>query len=586
MSTQMVCFLCSTLLDPCLLRRPYGSFLSAFRLSRRRGQSAVCSMILTYFYPAKASWPSDKTKRCAALGAIAEIIVDVFSKKDDTWHCKVKLWHCNAKWKFPKQVYLWRVLTALKGVHARAAWFGVCLRVCFPAKDTLDSLSALVRMISLLSPTCLPLHSGFSARMISHFPPTCLPLYSGFFACIISGLSPTCLHFSPTCLHLSPSPFWMLWVLWSAWFRPFLPLVSHSCLRLHSGFSSCMSSHLSPTCLPVRSGWSQCSASHDFKLVSHLSTLVSPFSQRHGSFCVVCGTTTTTNTNHRLQPLLAQTSITMNLDDLQTNCLGIWGQCWYNSRSEFCLPRTTQCFSIFCDLWSWLYWSRVEARPTWTVKCHSCVPSRWCQRHMCHLQCPCTFWRRKSGRNKWNKSMHRRLVSIKLKLHVSLIGLIQRNMNGLVNPEQAKQSPPAEAKQVGPDTPPATGQETAEPKPAAAVPADGAAPAGAAAADAAASSASEGETETPEAKAAQKKADAAALDAVYELCAVCPTCLLMNPKDFSASTHKQAEWFVQIQEGVIFPSYWIERNLCSGTARKALSLGRYTASWEPEAQSG
>ena len=113
----------------------------------------------------------------------------------------------------PKQVYLWRVPTPLKGVHARVAWFGVCLRACFPAKDTLDSLRALARMISHFSPSCLPLHSGFSARMISDLPPTCLPL------------------------------------------------VFQYTLRVR------MLSRLSPTCLPVRSGWSQCSASHDFRLV-------------------------------------------------------------------------------------------------------------------------------------------------------------------------------------------------------------------------------------------------------------------------------------------------------------------------------
>ena len=52
---------------------------------------------------------------------------------------------------------------------------------------TLDALGALVRMVSHLSPGCLPLHSGFFAHMISHLSPTCLPELTRCF-CIASAL--------------------------------------------------------------------------------------------------------------------------------------------------------------------------------------------------------------------------------------------------------------------------------------------------------------------------------------------------------------------------------------------------------------
>ena len=89
-----------------------------------------------------------------------------------------------SKWNgcFPKQVCLWVVLTPLKGVHAWAAWFGVCLRACFPAKDT--GFSACFgphdfALVSYLSPTPL-LHPGFSARVISGLTSICLPLVSHY----------------------------------------------------------------------------------------------------------------------------------------------------------------------------------------------------------------------------------------------------------------------------------------------------------------------------------------------------------------------------------------------------------------------
>ena len=89
------------------------------------------------------------------------------------------------------------------------------------------TLNALVRVISHLSPTCLPMPSGFSARMIaclsptcpavqdalrglgrmlSHLFPTCLPVYSGFCPHDFRLVS----RLSPVVSHLSPNTPWML----------------------------------------------------------------------------------------------------------------------------------------------------------------------------------------------------------------------------------------------------------------------------------------------------------------------------------------------------------------------------------------
>ena len=121
----------------------------------------------------------------------------------------------------------------------------------------------------------------------------------------------TCL---PLVSQLPPTTLWILWVLLSAWIRTCVSLVSHfsrgglppttlwipcphelstrwdaTCLPvppLHSGFFARSISGLSPTCVPT--------------CLPLLSTLhLPPFSQRHGSFCIVCGTTTTAN---HLQP--------------------------------------------------------------------------------------------------------------------------------------------------------------------------------------------------------------------------------------------------------------------------------------------
>ena len=58
-----------------------------------------------------------------------------------------------------------------------SAWFQACFSTCLPLvfQYTLDALSAFDRMISHLSPTCLPV-PGFSVRVISHWSPTYLNL--------------------------------------------------------------------------------------------------------------------------------------------------------------------------------------------------------------------------------------------------------------------------------------------------------------------------------------------------------------------------------------------------------------------------
>ena len=173
------------------------------------------------------------------------------------------------------------------------------------------------RMIWRLSPgffSCKR-HSGFSEcfgphdfTLVFYLSPSCLPLHSGFSARMISGLSPTCLHLSPTCLpvhsgcsecfgphdfalvsHLSPTT---LWILCPHDFRLVFhlsPLVAQCTLNalsalvrmiLHSSPTTVwivcpcdfrLVSHLSPTCRPVHSGCSECFGPHDFAPFSQLS---------------------------------------------------------------------------------------------------------------------------------------------------------------------------------------------------------------------------------------------------------------------------------------------------------------------------
>ena len=231
---------------------------------------------------------------------------------------------------FPKQVYLYGVLTPFKGLHPWAAWFCLCLRacvplwvlwphaftlvshlspaclplwvlwaacccICFPLVSHLSptlgpTLGALGRMLLHLSATCLPHLSptlGGLGRMILHLSPT-LVSHSGcsgshdftlvshlFFA--LGGLGRVILDLSPTCLPL--------WVLWAAWFYICLPHLSSILGALGRRIL-----HLSPTCLPLVSHLSpspgalgrvishlsptlgchsECSGPHDSTLVSH-----------------------------------------------------------------------------------------------------------------------------------------------------------------------------------------------------------------------------------------------------------------------------------------------------------------------------
>ena len=167
---------------------------------------------------------------------------------------------------FPKQVYLWGDLTPLKGVHAWAVWVGVCLRVCLPAKDALDALNALVRMISHLSPTCLPVLLPWVQAcppLVSQLSPTCLvastldALSTCFgpnaFALVshLSLLSPITLWIlCPRDLRLvslPPSLLWMLRVLWPAWLRACLPRLSPTTLWFVCPHDCTLFSNLSPS---------------------------------------------------------------------------------------------------------------------------------------------------------------------------------------------------------------------------------------------------------------------------------------------------------------------------------------------------
>ena len=216
---------------------------------------------------------------------------------------------------FPKQVYLFGVLTPFKGLHPWAAWFCLCLR---------SSLGALGHMILHLSPTCLPHLSptlGALGRMILHLLhsfPACLPHLSptlGALGRVILHLSPICLphlsptlgalgrmlsHWSPTCLpHLSPTlgalgrmtlhvsstlgcsgPHGLTLIS-----RTSLPLLlvecgavhtvgrgrtPHTCLPLRVLWAACFHACL-PHVYPTLVFHSGCSRPHDFTLVSHIN---------------------------------------------------------------------------------------------------------------------------------------------------------------------------------------------------------------------------------------------------------------------------------------------------------------------------
>ena len=181
-------------------------------------------------------------------------------------------------------------------------------------------------LVSHFSPTCLPLHYGFSARvkfklvfhlspLVSHLCPStlrmlciCFPVASHY---ALHSLL-TLLAWFQACLPRLPVHTGWSLLVWSASFRTCLPVVSHYWVLCPHDFRFVYD--LSPlwmllsawfrTCLPQLSPTTPwvlyqhgltLVASHDSTLVSHLSTLDSPFSQRHGSFCIVCGTTTTTN---------------------------------------------------------------------------------------------------------------------------------------------------------------------------------------------------------------------------------------------------------------------------------------------------
>ena len=110
-------------------------------------------------------------------------------------------------WFFPKQVYLWGVLTPLKEVHPRAAWFFICLRACYPAWSTLwmpcphdfTFVSELSPLVCHLSPSmlwmfCLPAWFYICLPLVSHLFPTELGMLCPHDFTFVSHLSPTCLR--------------------------------------------------------------------------------------------------------------------------------------------------------------------------------------------------------------------------------------------------------------------------------------------------------------------------------------------------------------------------------------------------------
>ena len=177
-------------------------------------------------------------------------------------------------------------------------------------------------LVSHWSPTTLWILCPHDFKLASHLSPTGLPIHSGYSECFgpndFALVSPSCLHYTldlcpcdfSICLELTPSTFWMLWALWSAWLRTCLPLASQYTLRAR------MILRLSPT-YP-----STPCALHRMILRLFPPVCTSPPSPS------AMGTTTT---NHHLQPLPAQTSNTMKFFRLiykQT----VWGQRWYNSK--------------------------------------------------------------------------------------------------------------------------------------------------------------------------------------------------------------------------------------------------------------
>ena len=207
---------------------------------------------------------------------------------------------------FPQTGYLWGVLTPLKGVHPRAAWFYICLRACIPAWSTLWMLcphdftcvSHLSPLVSHLSPTTLwmlcPQDFTFVSHLsplVSHLSPSTLWMLCphGFTLALVSHLSPTTFasHLSLLVYHLSPTrlcmfcphdfTFALLPVRSGCSARMILTCfrLSPTCLPVRSGCFARMILHLSPTCFRLSSTClpvcSECFGPHDFALVSPLS---------------------------------------------------------------------------------------------------------------------------------------------------------------------------------------------------------------------------------------------------------------------------------------------------------------------------
>ena len=150
---------------------------------------------------------------------------------------------------FPKQVYLYGVLTPFKGLHPWAAWFCLCLRACVPLWVLWAAW--IYTCLPLVSPSCLPLWELWEANFYICLPLVTLVSHSGSSGppdfTLVSHLSSTLVshsgcfgpHDFTRVFHLSLDLCFPLWVLWPVWFHTCLPLVSRTCLPHWALWAAC-----------------------------------------------------------------------------------------------------------------------------------------------------------------------------------------------------------------------------------------------------------------------------------------------------------------------------------------------------------
>ena len=140
---------------------------------------------------------------------------------------------------------------------------------------TLDALSALVRMISHLSPTSLPVVSQYNLHSLPAWFQGCFSLVSQRTLEDLNDLVHMLWHFVVPHYALDSLVAWFQAP--PTWFQACPPLAS-TCLPVHPGCSECfvphhrpLVSHLAPSCLSRRSGfWAHMIS---IRMTSHLSYL-------------------------------------------------------------------------------------------------------------------------------------------------------------------------------------------------------------------------------------------------------------------------------------------------------------------------